>query len=65
MRKKPSFFLFPRWELTIPTLGTFYSHVGNFLFPRWELFIPMLGTFYSHVGNNKSYVNLACMLRVC
>ena len=43
MRKKPSFFLFPRWELTIPTLGTFYSHVGN----------------------NKSYVNLACMLRVC
>ena len=29
MRKKPSFFLFPRWELFIPTLGTFYSHVGN------------------------------------
>ena len=37
------FFLFPRWELFIPTLGTIYSHVGNFLFPRWELFIPTLG----------------------
>ena len=23
------FFLFPRWELFIPMLGTFYSHVGN------------------------------------